>query len=115
MFVPVGPRLRWIKSGSGIVGRDAPDDPDYLVIYFEGNVYGASNIKTFADRVYHAADRMESHYPTIATAYVTRTSLVEIGKFDGERVTLYDDGFEPLAYWLNDSVVGTSELCRSDL
>lgn len=56
--------MHGITAGSGIVARIACEG--MLDVYYEGNLYGASNIKTFEDRAYHAWDRMCMKYPTTA-------------------------------------------------
>jgi hypothetical protein len=47
-----------IDRGSGIVGKriveaDPAESP--LLVYYEGNRYGAENMRLYAERVYHAA------------------------------------------------------------
>ena len=66
VFIPaLGSELyRIITKGSGIVGQ--PYNDNEILAYYEGNLYGASNIVTWADRVHHAADRMATAYPTVA-------------------------------------------------
>src|SRR4051812_17483330 len=77
IYVPaVGSMLeREVAAGSGIVGaRTVPEDPESpVLVYYEGNLYGAANIVTWADRVYHAADRLlwqGRGYPTRAMTLV---------------------------------------------
>src|SRR3712207_2626325 len=89
---PGSPLRLFIEQGSGIVSRPLADTDDRVLISYEGNVYGMQNIVTYADRVYHAASRLLSHYPTIATAFPARTELVLVGTFDGTRVVL--DGLD---------------------
>ena len=101
VYVPSvdGPLDALIDRGSGIVG--SPDaSPDHVRIDFEGNRYGAANIITFADKVAHAAGRHETHYPTVARAFVPREHLIAVGQFDGDRVEVGDS--EALTDWLGD-------------
>lgn len=111
---------RPITAKSGIVGTEGPayfmvlgevpDDLDdrALQIDFEGNLYGASNIKTWADRVYHAADRHLSRYPTIARATVPIRSMIQVGTIEGRAITVTKP--EALARWLGVTTVPPKEL-----
>lgn len=110
--------LNQVVRGSGIVGREIADQPEMVEYYYEGNIYGYSNIKTFGDRVYHAYDRMNQNYPTMAMGHTKRNTLLEIGTFDGERVTLHTTMFLPrILDWLSHSAPHwlESDLVRSDL
>lgn len=98
VFIPAPhSRLRAvIDRGSGIVGTPAreflgqdgsdPLDEQRVIIDYEGNRFHAANMKTFADRVFHAAGRHEHRYPTVARSMVPRDELVLLGSFDGERI-----------------------------
>jgi hypothetical protein len=71
-----------IDRGSGIVGKriveaDPAESP--LLVYYEGNRYGAENMRLYAERVYHAASRMQEDYPTVATSVVRRDALLHVG------------------------------------
>jgi hypothetical protein len=71
-----------IDKGSGIVGKrivDADPAESPLLVYYEGNRYGAENMRRYAERVYHAASRMEEDYPTVATSVVRRDALLHVG------------------------------------
>ena len=102
VYIPTGASI--IDPGSGIVGRNfAGSHPWHgIEVYFEGNRFGSSNIKTFADRVYHAADRMVTNYPTVARAVMPVADLERVGTFDGQRVSLVSDGgaLTRLARWI---------------
>lgn len=80
--------LRDIARGSGIVGRVegrgiGPDaGADMVQIYYEGNIYGASNLTTYADRLVVAAERMASRSATTAQRTVSARLLVEVGFWD---------------------------------
>lgn len=69
-------------------------------VYYEGNVHGASNIVSYADRVYHAADRLVRRYPTIARRTVHRDALIAVGTFDYPTRTLRVSDEPALAAWL---------------
>lgn len=89
-----------LAEGTGIVGTPLAD-PAAILIDFEGNLYDAVNIVTFADRVHHAAERHTSNYPTIARRMALVADLIEVGEFNGEMVLVYPDRFADLARWLN--------------
>lgn len=85
-----------IAPGSGIVGRIVQEqDPDEspVLIYYEGNIYGAGNMVTFADRVYFAAGRMTTNAPTVALRLVRPDALAQVGWFypQHQRVELVSD------------------------
>lgn len=73
-----------IAPGSGIVGYVDPDFPDTITVYFEGNLYGASNLNTWEARLHQAAGRMQARYPTTAKALLPPTDLVHVGEYDTE-------------------------------
>ena len=86
VFIPAGEGPWSIDPGSGIVGTIEPaivgNDPDVLVVDYEGNRYNAVNIITYADRVAHAAGRHVTKYPTAARAWVSPGSMIQVGEFD---------------------------------
>lgn len=90
-----------IEPGSGIVLEriDMVAGFDGM-LWFEGNLYGAGNIVTYADKVYHAWGRMDAHYPTIAKTAAHNDEIVEVGTFDTKFgiVTVTDEA--ALAAWL---------------
>lgn len=91
-----------IKDGSGIVGPDTPDANGRILVDYEGNLHGASNFRTYADRVYHAYDRAHTKYPTIARSYVKPGDLITVGTFEPVfgTVDLGPDAGYMLAGWL---------------
>lgn len=69
-----------IRAGSGIVGT--VQDDGRILIDYEGNLYGAENMKTYEERALHAFDRhvwKGRGYPTAARAFATRDDLIEVG------------------------------------
>lgn len=82
IYVPApGPLSRsTIWPGSGIVGEAV--SPTQLEIYYEGNLYGAINMRTWADRVYQAAARRRERAPTVARMIVRRDDYVAVGTID---------------------------------
>ena len=84
-----------IRAGSGIVcdlsGVDngSENDTKNYRVYFEGNLYGAVNLKTIEDRLLVAALRLRDRAPTVAWQSVPSNELlkrfVAVGVFDLER------------------------------
>lgn len=115
VYVPASPQMAaqlGIAAGSGIVG--SPVSPGgRVMVDFEGNLYGAANIVTFADRVRHAADRHATGYPTVARRFVPAESLTAIGSYHAGRVELHDDGEQQLMSWLADDADISAQLRTS--
>lgn len=112
VYVPVAghPAVADVLPGSGIVG--APEG-GHVLIDFEGNRNGASNIVTFADRVHHAAGRAATRYPTVARRLVPREAVSEVGGYDeDEGVVVLDgpDAAETLAAWLGVAALDEAQL-----
>lgn len=89
--------------GRRMVGHD-PESP--VLIYYEGNRYGAANIVTFADRCMLAAGRLIDNAPTVATRLVHCDAVIRVAGYlpDHRRVQV-DDGLSlaRLARWLSDA------------
>jgi hypothetical protein len=102
VYIPTHPDQTLIAAGSGIVGVDADGGVD---VWFEGNLYGASNLVTFQDRVAVAASRMEARYPTRARALLPAGHLCAVGTYDTETGVL--DLTDPAAVdaWAGTAVV----------
>ncbi len=110
---PGHPALAGIAPGSGIVGsperlvgRGGPDI-ELVTIDYEGNLYGASNVRTWADRVLVAEGRQRVWYPTVARRVVPSEALVRVGTLhihdDESEFTmpqLWVENHQPLADWL---------------
>lgn len=102
-----------IDRGSGIVGSE-PTTGDRILIFFEGNRFGAQNMVTFADRCYFAGSRLLDDYPTVAQAYVPAGALKQAGWYYPHygRVEIRDvHDMIALAHWL-DLEVGDDRLQR---
>lgn len=106
VYVPISDTLLTrIAPGSGVVGSP---EGGRLRIDFEGNLYGAVNIKTYADRCYHAADRHRTRYPTVARMFVARSELAEVGE-------LLDHGVVPNNAFSVDSLLTWLGCTRDEL
>lgn len=101
-----------ITTGSGIVGSTEKfPDGDRIVIDYEGNIYGASNVKTYADRLDVAAGRhlfnYPHRYPTIARMYLPRDTdeLIKIGSFStgptNYKGLVLEEPVEVAAHWVD--------------
>lgn len=73
--------IRIIK-GSGIVGRSlGPEAGGRIRIDYEGAKHNPSNIRTYEDKLFHAAGRHLQNYPTVARSWVPAEELIEIGEY----------------------------------
>lgn len=109
VYIAADPDTR-IAPGSGVVGTPIANDPATVCVDYEGNLYGAENIVTFADRVMVAAQRHADRAPTRARAYLPASALTEVGEWDGRTVTVYFDAMGSLAGWLGATHLVGSEL-----
>lgn len=102
-----------IAEQSGVVGSRA--EGGRVLLDYEANMHGAVNIKTFADKVHHAAGRHTAGYPTRARTEVDNAAVIEVGRYDGERVILDAERREAVADWLGvDPGALDTECERSD-
>lgn len=75
-----------IREGSGIVGFARNEDDPHRIFYYEGNLYGASNMREWDDRVKNAYGRMATSYPTSAMIALPVEKFEVVGKTDGVTV-----------------------------
>lgn len=104
-----------IAPASGIVGSPVEtDDGPKMRIDYEGNIYSADNIKTFADRVQHAAGRHggqdQPPYPTVARQIVEPGALIPIGRYDREEGRVIVENRKALREWLDRDRIPDREL-----
>lgn len=115
VFVPRDGAEVGIREGSGVVGDPLPDE-EVVRIYFEGAIYGQSEMARLADRVFYAHARLVARYPTVAQRVVPPASLIEVGTFDpaSGTITAIDDQAEAvMARWLQSDALDPAELRRS--
>lgn len=99
--------------GSAIIGKADSGESTQITVDFEGNLYEAANIHTFADRARHAAGRQSVLYPTRARRTVPRIELRQVGWFDSQTgITLLENeqARDALASWLDVQMVEEKEL-----
>ncbi len=89
--------LTGIAPGSAIVGT--PNDGGRITVYYEGNLYGAENLKTYEEKLLHAADRLRTRYPTVAMRSVTPDQLVLVGTYDTDTRELVHDDSPAFREW----------------
>jgi len=70
-----------IATQAGIVGIPEADAtaPSFLV-YYEGNLYNAQNLKSYEQRIKCAADRLWRNYPSIAKGLFPQEEFDVIGQ-----------------------------------
>lgn len=87
VFVPAAGSAaeRMIDPASAIVGLPVGDRFD---VHFEGNRYGAENLRTFHARLVSAAGRMTSGFPTVARASFLERELLPVARFDTVRAAV---------------------------
>lgn len=80
LYVPATGARTFIDDGSAIVGERRGDLID---VHFERG--GADNVRTFEDRITHAAGRRAQDYPTIARGTYPAADLLDVGsvRYDG--------------------------------
>jgi hypothetical protein len=100
-----------MPKGTGIVGSDESEsDGEYTLVYYQ-EATPAVNIINYADRVFHAADRLRHHAPTSRMRAFAADELIEVGYFDEFEGRILVTGFEDeLARWLGADEVPSSEL-----
>jgi len=92
---------RWAKmiaKASAIVAFK--NDAENLVVYYEGNLYGASNLHRFEDRASVAYGRMTQRAPTIAMAMVPAGEFIVVGHMTPGNVAINKPGL--LSQWNQD-------------
>ncbi|WP_394222595.1 hypothetical protein [Alteromonas gracilis] len=90
-------RLADIVSPASAIVKSRTISDTSVMVYYEGNVYGAENIKTFEDKCSLAAGRAKDHYPTTALTIVPLEEVIDIGVYDLETNAFHlDENFHEL-------------------
>lgn len=77
--------VRHVLMKSAIVGKAEPERDGNVVVYYEGNAHGASNLGYYYAHVCVAAGRARESYPTTALMRVNENDLDRVGEFDPVR------------------------------
>jgi len=64
------------------VSHFQPNEQGWVLVYYEGNLYDAANVVTYADRAMFAYWRMRDRYPTVARRAVRVDDIQQIGILD---------------------------------
>ena len=98
---------RMILPASAIVGSVAGDGR--YVIDFEGNLTGMDNMRTYAQRLLHAAGRHSTRYPTIARESLSFDEAIRqtavVGHYDATRFVVQRvTDPDALSVWAGESI-----------
>ncbi len=95
-----------IAPRSAIVSDPTANNERGALCYFEGNLFGAENMKVFHDRLSVAASRLEQDYPSKAVARFALSDLVPVALYDTavRAITTVYNG-EMLANWADEPLV----------
>lgn len=96
LYVPAPGVGTHIDAGSAIVGETREGLHD---VHYERG--GASNVRTFEERIAHAAGRRTTRYPTVARSAMPLDDLIRVGSVS------YD---EVLGHWYIDEIVDPDAL-----
>ena len=103
-----------IARGSAIVGAGEIRE-GMTMVYFEGNLYGAENLRRFDERVEHAAARLVEKYPTAARMQAETAHLMQVGLYDTDSHSLDVTHPEALEAWAGERVAsGPTQWARED-
>jgi len=79
IFVPATQdALRHIMPASAIVGISGTPDHDHTLVYFEGNRFGADNLRDFEARLQVALGRLLARYTTTAKLLLPTATLSRV-------------------------------------
>lgn len=102
IYIPRGrDHLFGIDAGSGIVGSRTANG-EIVVLYYEGNRYGAVNLFKFEERIVCAAGRLFTRYPTIAMIGLSSEDVqkhfMPVGRIGDNYEISWDDRNAAYAY-----------------
>jgi hypothetical protein len=85
-----------INPGSAIVAAPVGSGVDYVKVYYEGNLYSASNQHRYEERLVSCWGRLVCRYPTIAMMCLPVADFLRgydvIGTYDGKTMSLLEGG-----------------------
>ena len=91
---------RTVLPGSAMVGVDT--GAHRSLVDYEGNRYGAENMRLYSERLLHAAGRHVDQYPTVARLWARHIDLIEVGSYDYETRALTVTNPTELEAWCPD-------------
>lgn len=99
IYVPASSEGHGILPGSAIIGE--PQDPGFVLVYYEGNRIGVADLALFEGRLARAADRLVDRAPTVARSVLPRGAVAKVGTYDTphRRIVRIDDP-AALEQWL---------------
>lgn len=78
--------LLGIKKGSAIVVSRQENSSGFLDVYYEGNLYGASNMNDFEGKLIVAGGRLRDKAPTVARMHIRPSEVAillnKVGEYD---------------------------------
>ena len=103
IFVPKDGVPHTLAAGSALVASIESSANDLILVYYEGNLYNAVNMRDYPSRVMNAADRQATRYPTSAVQGFKPEELIEVGRYDyhAKRITSLTNAAH-LRAWLPD-------------
>jgi hypothetical protein len=101
---PGSPTEALVRPHSALVAT-IEEGAEMTSCFFEGNIHGAQNLRTFHDRVVVAAGRLTSDYPTTARALVSVSDLIRVASYDPRFLAVRDvtDG-QRLSEWAGEPI-----------
>lgn len=108
LYVPAANANTGIDPGSAIVAPVTERGKERIFVHFEGNRFGAENMRRYDERCLHAAGRAATRYPTIARASIGADNLVFVGTYDLVKMAVMTlDNPEPLQAWIGTEPLPT--------
>lgn len=107
LWVPRPGTRHDIAPRSAIVSS-SDQSGDRRLVYYEGNLLDAENLRRYAQRVHCAAGRATQRYPTVAKALLSEADLMQVGRYDSRsrRITMLTDA-DALAAFLDPEPLPT--------
>lgn len=98
------PAAGMIDRASAIVS-DGRERDGSILVWYEGNRYGADNLKDFHSRTVTVAGRLASKYPTAARALFPRDQFIEVASFSTDNLAFAEiRDPEALSRWAGEPI-----------
>jgi hypothetical protein len=107
VYIPSHPHTG-IDPGSGIVGEQLPDGS--VSVHFEGNRYGAVNLRTYLERLDTCSSRRLTRYPTVAQRVYPAGELTAVGVYYCARQVLHLFDVEAASAWSGEPLQHSNSL-----